>query len=320
MVCRVFIFLSLVLRNMNTPTNHEQLSKQEAEIWTLLQTMNSSQNKRAGIWTLLQTMNSSQNKREKYEHSYKPWTALKARDIYEHSYNPWTALKTRGRNMNTPTKHEQLSKQEAVIWTLLQTTNSSQNKRQKYEHSYKAWTALKTRGRNMNTPTNHEQLSKQEGSWNMKCSYTLLFWPELSKQEGRNMNTPTNCSWTALKTRGSEIWTLLQTMNSSQNKRAEIWTLLMNSLKTSRSEIWTLLQPMNSSQNKRAVHWYKPCRSVWTLLQTMNSSQNKRHEIWSVHISNLVLTAVQNTLLFWELFMVCKCSYEPLVLRAVHGL
>jgi hypothetical protein len=23
---------------MNTPTNHEQLSKQEAEIWTLLQT------------------------------------------------------------------------------------------------------------------------------------------------------------------------------------------------------------------------------------------------------------------------------------------
>ena len=81
---------------MNTLTNHEQLSKQEAE-----------------IWTLLQTMNSSQNKRVKYEHSYKPWTALK---------------NTRGK-----------------IWTLLQTMNSSQNKE---------W--------NMNTPTNHEQLKKQE--------------------------------------------------------------------------------------------------------------------------------------------------------------
>jgi hypothetical protein len=70
----VFIFLPLVLRvvhgwtalkprgrNMNTPTNHAQLSKQEAEIWTLVQTMNSSQNKwqkyeqlskqEAEIWT-----------------------------------------------------------------------------------------------------------------------------------------------------------------------------------------------------------------------------------------------------------------------------
>ena len=146
---------------MNTPTNHEQLSKQEAGIWTLLQTMNSSQNK-GEIWTLLQTMNSSQNKRVKYEHSYKPWTALKIS----------------GRNMNTPTNHEQLKKQETEIWTLLQTMNSFQNKRQKYEHSYKyeicsefgnfvitlisykPWTAHKTRGRNMNTPTNHEQLSK----------------------------------------------------------------------------------------------------------------------------------------------------------------
>jgi hypothetical protein len=44
-------------------------------------------------------MNSSQTKRQKYEHSYKPCTALK----------------TRGRNMNTPTNHEQLSKQEAEI-------------------------------------------------------------------------------------------------------------------------------------------------------------------------------------------------------------
>jgi hypothetical protein len=77
---------------------------------------------------------------------------------------------TRGRNMNTPTYHEQLTKQEAEIWTLLHTMNSSQNKRQKYEHSYILWTALKTRGWTMNTPTNHEQLSKQE----------------------RNMNTPTN--------------------------------------------------------------------------------------------------------------------------------
>jgi hypothetical protein len=41
-------------------------------------------------------MNSSQNKREEYEHSYKPRTALKIS----------------GRNMNTPTNHEQLSKQE----------------------------------------------------------------------------------------------------------------------------------------------------------------------------------------------------------------
>jgi hypothetical protein len=39
--------------------------------------------------------------------------------------------------MNTPTNHEQLSKQEGGIGTLLQTTNSYQNKWQKYEHSYK---------------------------------------------------------------------------------------------------------------------------------------------------------------------------------------
>jgi hypothetical protein len=124
---------------MNTPTNHEQLSKQEAE-----------------IWTLKQTMNSSQNKRVKYEHSYKPWTTLK----------------TRGRNTNTPTYHEQLSKQEGGIWTLLQTMNNSQNKREEYEHSYKPWTTLKTRGRNMNTPTNHEQLSKQEAEiWTLLHLY-----------------------------------------------------------------------------------------------------------------------------------------------------
>jgi hypothetical protein len=128
---------------MNTPTYHEQLSKQEAE-----------------IWTLLHNMNSSQNKRVKYEHSYKPWTTLKTREEYEHSYKPRTALKISGRNMNTPTNHEQLSKQEGEIWTLLQTTNSSQNKWQKYEHSYKPWTAQTTRDRNMNTPTNNEQLSK----------------------------------------------------------------------------------------------------------------------------------------------------------------
>ena len=106
-------------------------------------------------------MNSSQNKRQKYEHSYKLRTALKAR----------------GRNMNTLTNHEQLSKQETEIRTLLQTMNtskiqeakkrtllqtmnSSQNKWQKYEHSYKPRTAQKTRDRNMNTPTNNEQLSK----------------------------------------------------------------------------------------------------------------------------------------------------------------
>ena len=148
---------------MNTPTNHEQLSKQEGEIWTLLQTM------RREIWTLLQTMNSSQNKRQKYEHSYKPWTAHKTRGRNMNTYKPWTALKTRGRNMNTPTNHEQLSKQETEIWTLLQTMNSSLNKREEYEHSYIPWTALKTRGRNMNTPTNHEQLFKTRG---------------------RNMNTP----------------------------------------------------------------------------------------------------------------------------------
>jgi hypothetical protein len=52
--------------------------------------------------------------------------------------------------------------QEAEIRTLLQTMNSSQNKREEYEHSYKPRTALKIRGRNMNTPTYHEQLSKQE--------------------------------------------------------------------------------------------------------------------------------------------------------------
>jgi hypothetical protein len=52
--------------------------------------------------------------------------------------------------------------QEAEIRTLLQTMNSSQNKRVKYEHSYKPRTALKIRGRNMNTPTNHEQLKQQE--------------------------------------------------------------------------------------------------------------------------------------------------------------
>ena len=122
-------------------------------------------------------MNSSQNKRVNYEHSYKPWTTLKTREEYEHSYKPRTALKISGRNMNTPTNHEQLSKQEGEIWTLLQTMNSSkiqvaetrsllqtmnssQNKREDYEHSYKPRTALKTRGRNMNTPTNHDQLSK----------------------------------------------------------------------------------------------------------------------------------------------------------------
>ena len=160
-------------RNMNTPTNHEQLSKQEGEIWTLLQTMNSSQ----------------KYKREKYEHSYKPWTALK----------------TRGWNMNTPTNHEQLSNQEAEIWTLLQTTNSSQNKRQKYEHSYKPWTALKTRDRNTNTPTNHEQLSKiqeakkrtllqtMNSSQNKWQKYEHSYKPRTAqKTRGRNMNTPTN--------------------------------------------------------------------------------------------------------------------------------
>jgi hypothetical protein len=62
--------------------------------------------------------------------------------------------------MNTPTNHEQLSKQEGEKWTLLQTMNSSQNKRVKYEHSYKPQTALKISDRNMNTPTNNEQLSK----------------------------------------------------------------------------------------------------------------------------------------------------------------
>jgi hypothetical protein len=35
--------------------------------------------------------------------------------VYEHSYKPLTALRISGRNMNTPTKHEQLSKQEAEI-------------------------------------------------------------------------------------------------------------------------------------------------------------------------------------------------------------
>jgi hypothetical protein len=44
-------------------------------------------------------MNSSQNKRQNYEHSYKPLTALRIS----------------GRNMNTPTNHDQFSKQEAEI-------------------------------------------------------------------------------------------------------------------------------------------------------------------------------------------------------------
>ena len=74
--------------------------------------------------------------------------------------------------MNTPTNHEQLSKQEGDIWTLLQTMNSSQNKREEYEHSYKPRTTLKIRDRNMNTPTNYEQLSKQEGEiWTLLHLY-----------------------------------------------------------------------------------------------------------------------------------------------------
>ena len=162
--------------NMNTRTNHKQLKKQEAEIWTLLQTMNSFQNKRqkykhcykpwtlakqeGEIWTLLQTINSSKIKRVKYEHSYKPWTALKTRGRNMNTPTNHEQLSKQGWNMNTPTNHEQLSKQEGEIWTLLQTMNSSQNKWQKYEHSYKPRTAQKTRDRNMNTPTNNEQLSK----------------------------------------------------------------------------------------------------------------------------------------------------------------
>jgi hypothetical protein len=95
-------------------------------------------------------------------------------------------------DLRVPTNHEQLSKQEGEIWTLLQIMNSSQHKRGEYEHSYKPWSTLKSRGRNMNTPTNHEQLSNQEG----------------------------------------EIWTLLQTMNNSQIKRVKYehfykpWTAL----------------------------------------------------------------------------------------------
>ena len=77
---------------MNTPTNHEQLSKQEAE-----------------IWTLLQTMNNSQNKRQKYEHSY--------HGLYEQ------LSKQEGEIWTAVTNHEQLSKQEGEIWTLLQTMN-----------------------------------------------------------------------------------------------------------------------------------------------------------------------------------------------------
>ena len=126
---------------MNTPTNHEQLSKQEAE-----------------IWTLKQTMNSSQNKRVKYEHSYKPWTTLK----------------TRGRNTNTPTYHEQLSKQEGGIWTLLQTMNNSQNKREEYEYSYKPWTTLKTRGRNMNTPTFVQTMNSSQIKSSLMNTETLV--------------------------------------------------------------------------------------------------------------------------------------------------
>jgi hypothetical protein len=126
---------------MNTRTNHKQLKKQEAE-----------------IWTLLQTMNSFQNKRQKYKHCYKPWTARK----------------TRGWNMNTPTNHKQLKKQEAEIWTLLQTMNSSQNKRQKYEHSYKPWTTLKTRGRNMNTPTFVQTMNSSQIKSSLMNTETLV--------------------------------------------------------------------------------------------------------------------------------------------------
>jgi hypothetical protein len=140
----------------------------------------------------LQTMNSSQNKREKYEHSYKPWTTLKTKD----------------RNMNTPTNHEQLSKQGGGIWTLLQTTNSSGVCRSVHISAscfdscscfvgvfiflpliLRAVRALRISGRNMNTPTNHDQFSKQEAEiWTLLQNHE-----QLSKQEG-------------------EIWTLLQTM------------------------------------------------------------------------------------------------------------
>ena len=81
--------------------------------------------------------------------------------------------------MNTPTNHEQFTKQEAEIRTLLQTTNSSQSKRQKYEHSYKPRTALKTRDRNTNTPTNHEHLKNTRG----KKTNTPTNHEQLSKQE-----------------------------------------------------------------------------------------------------------------------------------------
>ena len=175
-------------------------------------------------------MNSSKNKRQKYEHLQTMNSSQNKREEYEHSYIPWTALKTRGRNMNTPTNHEQLtkqeqlSKQEGELWTLLQTMNSSQNKRQKYEHSYKTWTDLKTRGRNMNTPTNHEQLSKQEGT-------------------GWNMNTPTNHE--QLSKQEAEIWTLLQTMNSSQNK----WQKYEHSYKP-----WTAVKTRGRNMNTPTNH------------------------------------------------------------------
>ena len=241
-----------------------QLSKQEAE-----------------IWTLLQTMNSSQNKRQKYEHSYKPWTTVHIPTLlfwelfmvcrsvhipplfktsYEHSYKPWTALKTRGRNMNTPT-----------------------------------WTAFKTRGRNMNTPTNHEPSQRARGVFIFLTPTRA--WTALKTRVCRSMNTPT---WRAVHEECSQnkLWTLLLEQLSKQE--GEIWTLMNSSVQE--AEIWTLLQTMNSSQNKREAyeHSYKPRPAFG---RNMNTEQLHGEKFPTNHEQLGVSSYYEHSYLFWELFM-----------------
>ena len=190
-----------------------------------------------------------------------------------HSYKPWTALKIRGRNMNTPTKHEQLSKQREEYSTSC------------FEavHSYKPRTALKISGRNMNTPTNHEQLS-----WNMN---TYKPWTAL-KTRGRNMNTPTG--------------TVFRNMNTPTNHEQ---------LSKQEGGIWTLLT-MKSSQNKRFMKYV----GVFIFLSCFESCSCKCSYFsllfWelfmvcrSVHIS---------AYLFWELFMVCRSVHSLLFSKQVQ--
>ena len=265
-------------RNMNTPTNHEQLTKQEAE-----------------IWTLLQTMNSSQNKRQKYEHSYKPWTTLKTRD----------------RNMNTTTTHEQLSKEEVEIWTLLQTMKSSQNKRfmvcRNVDISaYLFWELF------MVCRSVHISASQNKScSWYVGVFiWTLLFtepWTALRSEYEflPLLQTMNSCSWFVsvhsllfweLKYEHSFV-TAVQNKWQKSEHSYKPWTALCSwfvgvFISASCFESCSLVQTMNSCKNKRQKYEH---------LQTMNSSQNKSCS-WFVGM-------LIHSYLFWELFMVCNsCS------------